>query len=184
MMFACSQPSVQAGDVIVDNHLKTNDEVDDFKKLIIRDIGRLPKKANHKNKIESKFDEHYMELANRHDLMFYYPSTASDTIYFALSRVAPSLYEKKVAIGGKLTLNEKREITFLEETFRTFKMPIDELTTKTEELFLKMVNHETLKSYEYSNSKPEEYIEFPDEFTTYNTAERKWDTKREMYYGK
>lgn len=182
-MLACSQPNVQSGDVLVENHLNTNEEVDDFKKLLIRDIGRLPKKANHNNKKESKFDEHYMELTNRHDLIFYYPSKASDTIYFAMSRIAPSLYEKKVAIGGKVILNEKKEITFLEETFRTFKMPVDELATKTEELFLKMVNHENLKSYEYKNSKPDEYIEFPDEFTSYNTKLRKWETTREMYYG-
>lgn len=183
MMLACAQPKVQLGDVLVENHLKTNDEIDGFKELLIRDVGRLAKKANHKTKTDSKFDEHYSGLVNNHNLMFYYPSKTSDTIYFALSRIAPSLHEKKVAIGGKVILNEKKEITFLEETFRTFKMPVDELTNKTGELFLTMVNHESLKSYEYKNSKPEEFIEFPDEFTIYNTDERKWDTTREMYYG-
>lgn len=181
-IFACSKSEVESADIRVENYLTTEQAIYDFKELLIRDVGRLPKKANHQNKKSSKFDEHYLELVNKHDLMFYYPSKANDTIYFAINRIAPSLYDKKVAIGGKVILDKDQNITFLEETFRTFKMPIDELNIKTKELFLEMINGKNLKVYEYKNSKPDEYIEFPDEFTIYNTNNRKWVSSRELYY--
>lgn len=183
IVFSCSDTKVQPDDILLENHIQDEQSKFEFQELLIRDIGKLAKKATHETKTDSKFDEHYQTLLKQHELMFYYPSKTSDTIYFAINRITSSLYGKKVAIGGKVILGKERDIKFLEETFRTYKMPVDELQEKTEMLFLKMVNGDDLKTYEYINSKPEEYIEFPDEFTSYNSEDRKWETTREVYYG-
>ncbi len=183
VLFGCNTPKVEPEDILVEKYLESEESKKEFKALLIRDIGKLPKKANHKTKGDSKFDDHYQDLIHQHHLMFYYPSKNSDTIYFAINRITPSLYGKKVAIGGKVLIGQNNQIDFLEETFRTFKMPLDELQEKTQMLFLKMIDGDDLSQYEYKNSQPEEYIEFPDQYTFYNSIERKWETTREMYYG-
>ncbi len=158
----------------------TQEEAETLKLKMIRSIGKLPKKANHLTKYDQKFDEYYTELANNHTFLFYYESPKSDTTYFAITRRAPSLYDKHVSIGGKF-INNDSTFTYFEESFRSFKMFKEELTEKTALVFQDMIEAKKLEKYYFKNSQPEEIIEFPDEYTTYNPEKLMWVSEREIY---
>jgi hypothetical protein len=149
-------------------------EQKNFNYSIIRYTGRLAKKATHKTKFESKFDEEYLALAEASDLVFYYPDSKTGEIYFAITKIAPSLKIKKMTTVGKMKKDASGTIEMYEEAFRTWKMEEPELLQKTELLFLKYVNGEDLSPYYTKNSQPEFYIEFPDENTYYDTKNRIW----------
>ncbi len=178
VLFSCNTKDKDPLVIVSENYLDVT-EIDSFKSKIIRYVGRLPKKGDHTNKFESRFNDHYKELVSLHDLKYYFPDTDSDTTYFLLTRIAPSLYLKKVAIAGKIVMNDKEEITYFEETFRTFKMEEPELMEKSETMFTDLINKKGLSKYEFVNTLPEEYIEFPDEFTSYNSEIRQWSSTRE-----
>jgi hypothetical protein len=151
-------------------------EIDSFNYKIIRYIQRLPKYATEENKFESKFDEDYKNSLKDCSLMYLYKDN-KNTIYFAISKIAPSIKLKKTATVGKLKLDNNDAIMYYEEAFRTWKMEPKELETKTKLLFTTYINNEDLKPYYTVNSNPEFYIEFPDEQTYYDTLNRIWKIK-------
>ena len=147
-----------------------------FKLKIVRYIQRLPRYATDKNKFESKFDEEYARMAKNCELLFYFKDKQNN-IYFAISKIAPSIKLKKTATVGKLKYDEKDSLVFYQEVFRTWKMEPKELKEKTEMLFRELIDNKDLTSYYTKNSNPEFYIEFPDENTFYDTINRRWETK-------
>ncbi|WP_291114117.1 hypothetical protein [Flavobacterium sp. UBA6135] len=149
-------------------------EQKNFNYSIIRYTGRLAKKATHKTKFENKFDQEYLALAEASDLVFYYPDSKTGEIYFAITKIAPSLKIKKVATVGKMKKDASGTIEMYEEAFRTWKMEEEELMQKTKLLFLKYINGEDLSPYYTKNSQPEFYIEFPDENTYFDSKKRIW----------
>ena len=157
-----------------DGHLSIK-EKDRVLQSIIRHVGKPPENVNGNEKFESRYNDYYLELASRHRFDGYYIDS-NDTHYFLISRPAPSLYEKRVATGGKLKMNDKGELIEYEEVFRTWKMKDEELIVKGLLLFDLMVNGKDLTHYYRSNST-EEYIEFPDEHNYYDKAERTWKLK-------
>lgn len=148
-----------------------------FKYKVIKYAGKLAPKATETSKFDKAFEIYYKNLASTHDLMAYYPDEASGITYFMLSRIAPSLYVKKIAIGGRLKSDQKGNITFYEEGFRTYKMEPEVLREKALEIFRQYIQEKSLEKYLYKNSQPEEWIEFPDENTWYDTTRRQWQTK-------
>lgn len=150
---------------------------DSFKIEIIRFVGKLPGKANHASKFDTTYDTYYATLAEQHKLEFYHID--ENNHYFLLSRIAPSLDEKYVAIGGKLKRNAAGEIEYFEEVFRTWKMPSAEMKTTAEMLFRKMIHQEDLSPYYTENTKDEFIIEFPDKDVQYNVEQRRWISKLE-----
>lgn len=141
----------------------------------IRYLGHLPKKGTHENKFEAQFDEYYSKLVLDFDLEAYHQE--GDFEYFLVSRIAPSLKVKKVAVGVKMKRNEVGELTYYEEIFRTWKFEIPEMQEKGLMLFDKMVNGEDLNPYYIQNTAPEEFIEFPDEKAYFDLEERRWKVK-------
>ncbi|MDZ7650896.1 MAG: hypothetical protein U5K54_29265 [Cytophagales bacterium] len=121
------------------------------------------------------YDSFYIEQARQHKFDAYYKE--GTTHYFLVSRKAPSLVDKRVAIGGKFLLSADNAISEYEETFRTWKMVPDTLAKCEMILFDKLVRGETLESYLTKNSKGIEYIEFPDERTYFDKEARQWKTK-------
>lgn len=152
-------------------------EADSFKYSIIRYAGQVPPKANHQNRFNVEYDSFYENLAKEHDLVYYYSDKTEGSTYFLMTRIAPSLYEKRVAIGGKLKRDEKGAIIYYEEAFRTWKMKAPELEKKAAFLFSKYIKGKDLKPYYTKNSKGEEYIEFPDDNVYFDTISRVWTTK-------
>jgi hypothetical protein len=155
-------------------------QLESFKYEIIRYTDKLAKNATHETKFESQFDSIYQLKAKSAELYHYYVEEKSNEIYFAIARIAPSLKVKKVVTVGKLTKDADGKIVSYEEAFRTWKMEIPELKTKTKLLFEKYIDGEDLTPYYTKNSNGEFYIEFPDDNTFYDKNTRKWQSKSNL----
>lgn len=151
-------------------------EQEDFKKEIVRYYEGLPKKATHTTKFDSVFQSYYKEKVDASDVLYYHKNKDGE-IYFAITKIAPSISLKKVATIGKLKKNEQDSIIYYEEICRTWKMPIDELKDVTAMLFQKAIKGKDLSPYYTKNSQPKLIIEFPDDLTYYCTESRQWKTK-------
>lgn len=171
-VFSCKQEQINCNP---DTYLSKKDQ-DSFNYKIIRYIQRLPKYATEENKFDTQFDADYKNSLKECGLLFYYKDK-ENTVYFAISKIAPSIKLKKTATVGKLKLDSDGAITHYEEAFRTWKMNPDELATKTKLLFTKFINNEDLSAYYTINSDPEFYIEFPDDINYYDSESREWKVK-------
>lgn len=158
----------------------TDAQVESFKYEIIRYTDKLAKNATHETKFESQFDSIYQLKAKSAELYHYYVNEQSNEIFFAIARIAPSLKVKKVVTVGKLTKDATGKITSYEEAFRTWKMEIPELKTKSKLLFEKYIDGEDLTPFYTENSKGEFYIEFPDNNNYYDKEARKWQSKNAL----
>ena len=150
------------------------EEAENFNYQIIRHMGKLPGKADHTTKFDEKFDDHYLKLAKAHSLELYYNDKKTGEEFFLITRIAPSIKLKKVAICGKLKKNDSGIITHYEEIFRTWKMEPNELKEKSYMLFLKVLKNETLTPYYPENSGEDEWIEFPNENVYFDIEKRLW----------
>lgn len=155
-----------------------NKQIETFKYDIIRYSDKLAKRATHETKFDSQFDSIYMLKAKSAQLYYYYVDKNSNDVYFAIARIAPSLKVKRVVTAGKLTKDKDEKITFYEEAFRTWKMEIPELKTKSKLLFEKYVDGENLSEFYTKNAKGEFFIEFPDDINYYDANLRRWETKK------
>lgn len=156
------------------SELLSQDSITQFKYNIIRYTGKLPGKADHTTKFDSVFDPHYINLAAQHDLVYYVNDHKENKIKFLLTRIAPSIHEKKVAIGGQVQFDEFGKLIYYEEVFRTWKMLIPELEEKSTMLFKLYLENKDLSPYYTENSKGIEYIEFPNEHVRFDTSKRLW----------
>lgn len=160
--------------ILPDDHMTAEAQAK-FKEDVIRYIGKLPGKANHVSKFDTIYNEYYVKLAANHHLKHYYKDTATGYQYFLMTRIAPSLKEKFVAIGGRLKRdNASDKIIFFEEVFRTWKMPDEEINKTGSMLFSEMIRGKNLSRYYTENSGEEFIIEFPDKDVIYDTALRVW----------
>lgn len=161
-------------DYTVSEHLSPQQQ-DEMMWKIIRYVGRAPDGLTFEERFYAPYDSFYIEQARQHKFDAYFKKGA--THYFLVSRRAPSLVDKRVAIGGKFTLDEKSKISEYEEVFRTWKMIPDTLAKREMILFDKFVRGETLDPYLTKNSSGVEYIEFPDERTYFDKDSRQWKAK-------
>ena len=98
--------------------------------------------------------------------------------YFLVSRPAPSLYGKRMAIGGFFRSADNLHINGFKEVFHTFKMKPGELLKASHTLFEKMVNKEDLKSYQNTaDGNKNAWIEFPDALNYYDSTAQAWKMK-------
>lgn len=142
---------------------------------VIRYVSELPKGVSHEDKFNPPHNEHYLEQASRHRLDAFYLDSSGNQ-FLLISRGAPSLTEKRVAIGIKLKYDESGNISEYEEVFRTWKMKPETLKERANYLFDLMVKGESLERYQ-RNKTSEEWIEFPDGTVYYDRAIRQWKTK-------
>lgn len=143
---------------------------------MIRYLGKSPEGLTPPERFYAAYDTHYREQMMLHRIDAWYKE--GSTHYFLVSRIAPSITEKRVATGGKVIFNDKGAIQEYEEVFRTWKMVPDTLKKRSLFLFDKMVKGENLKSYETRFSKGVEFIEFPDEKVFYDKKERAWKIRQ------
>jgi hypothetical protein len=161
------------------NFYLTAEEQDSFLYSIARYHGKLPGKANHKTKFESRFDEEYKNISSQHELISYFKDEDNQYIYFMTYRIAPSLHLKKVATAGVVTYDKDGQMIHYEEKFRTWRFPVDELNQKSSMLFQLLLDQKDLSKYYPQNSGEEEFIEFPDENTHFDIELRRWVSKSE-----
>ncbi len=153
------------------------DEQSEFKYDIIRFTGHLPKRANHGNKYEHRFDSLYRRQADLLLLDKYMVNEKDGYTYFEVSRIAPSLKKKYVATGGRLKRNTMGEVEEYEEIYRTWKMERPQLKKKTKVFFTEMITGKDLSPFYTDNIGDTEHIEFPDRYTYYNKDLRLWETR-------
>ena len=155
-------------------------EQSDFKYQVVKYIDDLAKNASHETKFDSIYDAEYKTRATKLEILYFYKDTISNTTYFAIAKIAPSLKLKKVATIGKLKIDKNNNIKLYEERCRTWKMEPQELKEKTKILFEKYVNNEDLSKFYTVNSQPNFYIEFPDDYTQFDTISRTWISKNRL----
>ncbi|UJP65686.1 hypothetical protein [Mongoliitalea daihaiensis] len=138
----------------------------------VRYFGHLPKKGTHENKFDDVFDEYYSKLVADYTLEAYSPQELYE--YYMVSRIAPSIKQKKVALAIRVRRDADGTIDYYEELFRTWKFEIPEMLEKSMMLFDLLIKGEDLSPYYPQNSGEEEYIEFPDDRTYFDIEQRQW----------
>lgn len=156
----------------------TEEGSEQFLYKISRYIVELPNRADHNNKFDPRFDDHYRTAVSKHNLKYYHVDE-NGNIYFLITRIAPSIQEKYVALGGKIQPTASDSLNNYEEVFRTWKMTVEDMEPKVAMLFHKMVDGEDLSPYYTMNSGNMDYIEFPDAETHYDKESRQWKSTRE-----
>ncbi|MBP6184095.1 MAG: hypothetical protein KA479_04090 [Saprospiraceae bacterium] len=144
---------------------------------IIRYVGKMPDKASVDTRFNPEWDDHYKKALAIHSIDRMYEAEGTGDMYLIVSRIAPSLKEKKVAVGLHLRMVAD-SITFYHEVFRTWKMPKEILVPKQEMLFAKMIKGEDLSPW-YPETTGDEYIEFPNKDAYFDTINRHWVSRLE-----
>jgi hypothetical protein len=173
VLFACS--SDKSNNSINDNPSSyfTEKESQELLIQIIPYSAKLPKGYNFSQRFNTALDSFYLQEIKKYQLERYFYTEKDSTHYFLITREAPSLYEKRIAIVGKFQKDENGHILNYEEGFWTFKMKIPELTEKSEILFREYVSGNDLSKYHPGNST-EEWIEFPDAHSKFDKKEQRW----------
>jgi hypothetical protein len=153
------------------DHL-TVQKQDEIMWKIIRYLAKPPDGLTKPERFYKGYDPYYLEQQSRHRLDAYFID--GDQHYFLVSRIAPSIVEKRVAAGGRLKLDAKGKLIEYEEIFRTWKMKDEDLKIKAGKLFDLMVKGESLERYQTKFTTPDEYIEFPDDINYYDKDARDW----------
>lgn len=161
-------------DYTVSKHL-TPAEQEKVMDKIIRYLAKPPEGLTFEERFYPAYNDYYQEQKSRHKLEAYY--IENETHFFLISRPAPSLIEKRVATGGKVSFIDGKEIKEYEEVFRTWKMIPDTLRKRSMILFDEMVKGKSLEPYLTRNSNGVEYIEFPDDVTYFDKSKRSWITR-------
>ncbi len=144
---------------------------------IVRYIAKPPKMVKGGLRFDSRFDEYYKNAQQSFDWELFYIDPSTRIRYFLVSRDAPSLYKKRIGIGGSYQINQN-EISNYREVFWTFKMKVPELNDKSAKLFKAMLKGEDLSPFYPQNSpENEEWIEFPDATTYYDADSLFWRKK-------
>ncbi len=147
-------------------------EQEQFLQKIARYTARLPKRVTHKDKFNARFDAYYDEEMKKYDVQQYHIGPDS-THYFMITRPAPSLREKRVAIGGRLKYDHRGNIASYEEVFRTWKMEQEKLTRKGKTLFSTMVETGNVDAY-LPDKREDDWVEFPDGKSYFDVGARRW----------
>ncbi|MCS7004279.1 MAG: hypothetical protein NZM38_03015 [Cytophagales bacterium] len=143
---------------------------------ICRYAAKRPKNVSCGKQFDSQFDAYYQEELKKYRWEGIYPASNKKEYFFLVSRSAPSLYEKRVAIGGKIALDEKDSIIYYEEAFRLYKMKIEEMKRKSQMVFQEYIEGKDLTRY-YPQNSSEEIIEFPDQTNYFNVSTGCWEQK-------
>lgn len=154
----------------------SKDEQKKFKESIIRYVAKTPRRVMDATKFDTVYDEHYNRMVAQHDLIAYYVDKKTETTYFLVARIAPSIDVKWVATGGRLRYGKDHSILEYEEVFRTWKLPRKDLEERGKYLFDLMVRGEDLTPY-YTATAGFNYIEFPDDNVYFDKSERTWKSR-------
>lgn len=144
---------------------------------ISRYVAHLPAAATHETKFEAQFNDYYKVESDKIYPKFFYNDRKSKRNYFLITRIAPSIHQKYVALGGYFIRGESEFDEYV-EVFRTWKFTEDELMPKAEMLFKKMIKGADLSRF-YPEVTSDQYIQFPNEDTYFDKAARVWVSTRE-----
>lgn len=151
----------------------TTEKRDSLLYRVLPYLAKLPKGGTHETKFEPRFADYYRGLLSTFKWRALAPQEDGGYL-FMVDRPAPSLFDKKVVIAGKLNFDaESLNITHYEEFFWMFKLKDPELSSRSAELFELLVKGESYEAFLPMNSE-EEYIEFPDAHNRFDKTLRRW----------
>jgi len=162
----------QSSDQYKPQQYLTPAEQEVFLNRIGRYMAKLPKRVYHDAKFDSRYDSYYQDEMKKYEVEKYF-ITPDSTHYFMVSRPAPSLHEKRIAIGGRLRYAANGDLVAYEEVFRTWKMQKDELERKSSILFKTMLEKGHVDDY-LPHKTEDEWVEFPDQRVYFDTTARRW----------
>jgi hypothetical protein len=138
-------------------------------------FAKLPKGYTPDRRFEPSLVSFYRNEVRSCELQWYFQGPDS-LRWFMVTRPAPSLFGKRMAIAGRLKQNARGEITSYEEAFWTFKMSPEELGRKGRILFDAYVKGKSLEAW-LPGKQAEEWIEFPDGNYFYSKDTHTWTLK-------
>jgi hypothetical protein len=136
---------------------------------IVTYIYILPKHATVETRFDNRFRSYYVESAKKFHFENYFIAEDS-THYFYLIRPARSSKGTNRGVGGKLRLDENKNIVEFKEVFNTPPAGIDVLQERGERLFKELVRKGNVNDYLHHP----DYIEWPDKMTFYDTLTHQW----------
>lgn len=139
---------------------------------IIRYVARMPDKADQVTRFDTIYNEHYHKQMAQHRVDRFHEVSDRGDRWLLVSRIAPSLQVKRVSTGIHYRM-EGDSLVFYREVFRTWKLPEEELLPRADSLFVFMVAGKDLSPW-YAAQKGDQYIEFPDAHTWFDTTARRW----------
>lgn len=134
-------------------------------------IAKLENGVNYENRFDASQKSYFEAQQNNFKFsMERYFITPDSTHYFLIWKIAPSLYVKKIAIGGRYKKDKNGKIYAFEELFNTPKMKLEELKEKSFPLFDYMVKNGNVDKYigDYL------LVEFPDNKCVYDKNKTRW----------
>jgi hypothetical protein len=141
---------------------------------LVRYTSKPPKGVSGVERFDARFNDYYLEQASKVKLERLFEKDGY--LYFLISQPAPSVVVKRNATAGKVKLGNDGDIIAYQEIFRTWKMLPDTLERRSYFLFEKLTKGEALTNY-YSEVSGDQYIEFPDNRTYFDTLSREWRTR-------
>lgn len=172
IVYACNNNNIPE-DYLANKHFTAEESTALLLKLIPYSA-KLPGGYDYTRRFDTALDSFYIKEVKNYELERYFFSEKDSSYYFLISRVAPSLFEKRIGIAGKYKQNQEGNITNYEEAFWTFKMKLPELEQKSLILFSEYLKGNDLSKYYPEGGQPEEWIEFPDKHSSYNKEEQRW----------
>jgi hypothetical protein len=134
-------------------------------------ITKLDDGVNYGNRFNPENKNYFKQQQFRYKFSFEQYALTEDSIhYFLIWKVAPSLYQKKIAIGGRFKKDSNGKIYAFEELFNTWKMKTEELKEKSFPVFAYMVKNGNVDKY----ISDRELIEFPDDKCVYDKSQSRW----------
>ncbi len=168
LLFSCS--TKEEDKYAVENYIKKEDLSKNLEPIFPY-ISKLENGVNSSNRFADSNKVYFLEKNEGHKFSFEHYFITKDSVhYFLIWKVAPSLYEKKIAIGGRYKKDKDGNIVAFEEIFNTPKMKMDELKEKSFMLFDYMVENGNIEKF-YGNY---DLVEFPDGKCVYDKANSKW----------
>jgi hypothetical protein len=158
--------------LVIPGHRPEADEGQRLLEPILRYTAKMPDKADPATRFDTVFDEHYRKQLTHYRVDRYHEIPESGDRWLLVSRIAPSIQVKRVSTGIHYRLAGD-SLAFYHEVFRTWKLPEEELLPRADSLFARMVAGEDLSPW-YTIAKGDQYIEFPDAHTWFDTTARRW----------
>jgi hypothetical protein len=161
---------VSKDEYAVENYIK-KEELNKNLEPIFPYLAKLENGVNYNNRFDDSSKGYFIERQKFHKFSFERYFINKDSVhYFLIWKVAPSLYEKKIAIGGRYKKDAQGKIYAFEEIFNTPKMKLDELKEKSFMLFDYMVQNGNVEKF-YGHY---DLVEFPDGKCMYDKENSKW----------
>lgn len=133
-------------------------------------LAEMPKYATYQTRFDERFKPYYRKVMPVFFQWNKLYKAEDGYYYYLLYKKSNSLYEKKIAVGGKFKLDAQHHITDFEDVFNTPKMKLDELAEKSSLLFEEMIQTGGLGKYALNA----EYVEFPDQRCFFDKKLKYW----------